>query len=34
LDIEIPFPHVTLYMGQDKQGKAPPMHVSLEKGNG
>jgi small conductance mechanosensitive channel len=34
LDIEIPFPHVTLYMGQDKQGQAPPMHVSLEKGNG
>jgi len=27
LDIEIPFPHVTLYMGQDKQGQAPPLHV-------
>ncbi|WP_173044241.1 mechanosensitive ion channel domain-containing protein [Bosea sp. ANAM02] len=25
--IEIPFPHVTLYMGEDKQGKAPPLHV-------
>jgi small-conductance mechanosensitive channel len=34
MDIEIPFPHVTLYMGQDKQGQAPPMNVSLEKGNG
>ncbi|NIS17899.1 MAG: mechanosensitive ion channel family protein [candidate division Zixibacteria bacterium] len=27
--IEIPFPHVTLYMGEDKQGGAPPMHVKL-----
>jgi len=27
LDIEIPFPHVTLYMGQDKQGQSPPLHV-------
>ncbi|MDJ0387983.1 mechanosensitive ion channel [Roseomonas sp. E05] len=25
--IEIPFPHVTLYMGEDKQGKAPPVRV-------
>lgn len=32
-DIEIPFPHVTLYMGQDKQGQSPPVHVSLEKNN-
>jgi len=29
-DIEIPFPHVTLYMGQDKQGHSPPVHVSLD----
>ncbi|MBE0425721.1 MAG: mechanosensitive ion channel family protein [Nitrospirae bacterium] len=29
-DIEIPFPHVTLYMGQDKQGQAPPLHVVKE----
>ncbi|MDZ7261042.1 MAG: mechanosensitive ion channel family protein [candidate division KSB1 bacterium] len=29
-DIEIPFPHLTLYMGQDKQGQAPPMHLFLE----
>lgn len=30
-DIEIPFPHVTLYMGQDKTGDAPPMNVSVRK---
>lgn len=29
LDIEIPFPHVTLYMGQDKKGEAPPLHVQI-----
>ncbi|CAN7733210.1 mechanosensitive ion channel domain-containing protein [Neorhizobium sp. LjRoot104] len=28
--IEIPFPHVTLYMGEDKSGKAPPLR--LERG--
>ncbi|WP_189424983.1 mechanosensitive ion channel domain-containing protein [Devosia pacifica] len=26
-DIEIPFPHQTVYFGVDKAGKAPPMHV-------
>ncbi|MBN1546484.1 MAG: mechanosensitive ion channel family protein [Syntrophaceae bacterium] len=26
-NIEIPFPHVTLYMGQDKAGQAPPLRV-------
>ncbi|MDR4305698.1 mechanosensitive ion channel [Chelatococcus sambhunathii] len=26
--IEMPFPHVTIYMGEDKQGKAPPLRVS------
>jgi small conductance mechanosensitive channel len=39
-DIEIPFPHMTLYMGEDKQGEAPPMRIlfrgkdsqSLERG--
>lgn len=31
--IEIPFPHVTLYMGQDKDGSAPPLHLA-GKGNG
>jgi len=28
-NIEIPFPHVTLYMGEGKQGGAPPLHVSV-----
>lgn len=27
--IEIPFPHQTLYFGEDKSGKAPPAHVAL-----
>lgn len=27
--IEIPFPHLTLYMGQDKSGFSPAMNVSL-----
>ena len=31
-DIEIPFPHVTLYMGQDKKGEAPAMNVAMQKG--
>jgi len=26
-DIEIPFPHVTLYLGKDKRGEAPPLHL-------
>lgn len=30
--IEIPFPHQTLYMGEPKQGKAPPLYVSVDKG--
>jgi small-conductance mechanosensitive channel len=25
--IEIPFPHLTLYMGEDKAGNAPPLRV-------
>jgi small conductance mechanosensitive channel len=29
-DIEIPFPHVTLYMGQDKDGQSPPLHVKTK----
>ena len=28
--IEIPFPHLTLYMGQDKQGQAAPLNVNLK----
>jgi small conductance mechanosensitive channel len=29
-DIEIPFPHVTLYMGQGKEGEAPPMNINMQ----
>jgi small conductance mechanosensitive channel len=29
-DIEIPFPHLTLYLGQDKQGQSPPLNVVME----
>ncbi len=32
-DIEIPFPHLTLYMGKDKRNQAPPLRVALN-GNG
>jgi small-conductance mechanosensitive channel len=28
--IEIPFPHVTLYMGEDRHGNAPPLRVRAE----
>ncbi|WP_425450495.1 mechanosensitive ion channel domain-containing protein [Virgifigura deserti] len=28
--IEIPFPHQTLYFGEDKTGNAPPVHVRME----
>jgi len=31
-DIEIPFPHTTLYMGQNKTGQAPAMRIQMEKG--
>ena len=27
LDIEIPFPHVTLYAGQNKDGTSPPLNI-------
>lgn len=27
--IEIPFPHTTLYFGQDKDGSAPPAHLRI-----
>ncbi|MBD3375574.1 mechanosensitive ion channel [candidate division KSB1 bacterium] len=30
-NIEIPFPHVTLYAGEDKTGKAPAMPISMSK---
>ena len=26
--VEIPFPHVTLYMGADKDGSAPPLRIA------
>lgn len=29
LGIEIPFPHLTLYFGQDKQGEAPPARIEM-----
>jgi small conductance mechanosensitive channel len=29
-NIEIPFPHITLYMGQDKQGQSPPLRILRE----
>lgn len=32
LGIEIPFPHTTLYFGEDKQGKAPSARVQLSSG--
>lgn len=28
--IEIPFPHVTLYMGQDKTGESAPLRIHME----
>ncbi|KPJ59521.1 MAG: mechanosensitive ion channel protein MscS [Latescibacteria bacterium DG_63] len=31
-NIEIPFPHLTLYVGEDKEGKAPPLRISKEDG--
>lgn len=30
-NIEIPFPHRTLYLGQDKKGEAAPMRILMEK---
>ena len=33
-DIEIPFPHVTLYMGQDKEGQSPPLCVNMKQNIG
>ncbi len=29
--IEIPFPHQTLYFGEDKEGKAPPLHMAVSR---
>jgi len=33
LGIEIPYPHSTIYFGQDKNGSAPPARVSVNKDN-
>lgn len=30
--IEIPFPHMTLYFGEDKEGKAPPAPIVIQSG--
>ena len=32
--IEIPFPHMTVYMGQDKDGSAPPLNVAARVAQG
>jgi small conductance mechanosensitive channel len=32
--IEIPFPHMTLYFGQDKEGTAPPLHTVVDRRRG
>jgi small conductance mechanosensitive channel len=29
--IEIPYPHLTLYAGQDKQGQAAPLPLQLQR---
>ncbi len=31
-NIEIPFPHLTVYMGQDKAGSSPPLNVRMRGG--
>jgi small conductance mechanosensitive channel len=31
-NIEIPFPHVTLYVGEDKEGKSPALRISKREG--
>jgi small conductance mechanosensitive channel len=33
LGIEIPFPHRTIYFGEDKQGQAPPARVLVDGGD-
>jgi len=33
LGIEIPYPHTTVYFGQDRQGHAPPARLWFESGN-
>lgn len=31
--VEIPFPHMTVWFGEDKQGKAPPLRMAVPEGN-
>ena len=31
--IEIPFPHTTMYFGEDKDGKAPPAQIVIGEGS-
>ncbi|MFC1839238.1 hypothetical protein ACFL1N_06650 [Thermodesulfobacteriota bacterium] len=31
-DIEIPFPHLTLYIVQDKSGQAAPLNIIMKQG--
>jgi small-conductance mechanosensitive channel len=31
-DIEIPFPHLTLYMGKDKQDQSTPLNITIDQG--
>ncbi|MEE8516605.1 MAG: mechanosensitive ion channel domain-containing protein [Alphaproteobacteria bacterium] len=33
LGIEIPFPHMTLYLGEDKAGQAPPLQLKMAEGD-
>jgi small conductance mechanosensitive channel len=33
LNIEMPFPHQTIYFGTDREGKAPPAHLRMEPGS-
>jgi len=32
--IEIPFPHQTIYFGEDRQGNAPPLRIAGRAGDG
>lgn len=32
-NIEIPFPHRTVYIGEDKKGQSPPLNVNVERSN-
>lgn len=33
-NIEIPFPHLTLYMGQDKSGRSAPLNIAMKQETG